>query len=110
MSAAVEGDDATFADQVLAARVPVLVDFRAPWCGPCRLVSPIVDALGEELAGRLMVARVDVDRAIVTAGRLAVFSLPTLVLFDGGREIERVIGLRPRAEIAAMLGRYLEGA
>jgi thioredoxin-like negative regulator of GroEL len=102
--------DATFAEVVLAAPGPVLVDFQRPSSAPCRLVSPIVDALGEELGGRLTVVRVDVDESVVTAGRHGIFSLPTLVLFDGGRETERLVGYRPRAEIASRLLGHLDRA
>jgi thioredoxin 1 len=110
MGAAVEVTDASFADEVLAAEGPVLVDFWAPWCGPCRLVSPIVEALAEELGGRLAVARLDIDQNVVTTGRYAIFSIPTLVLFKDGREVERVIGFRRKKEIAARLSRHIDRA
>jgi thioredoxin 1 len=110
MGRALEVTDASFADQVLAAEGPVLVDFWAPWCGPCQLVSPIVEALAEELGGRLAVVRLDIDQNGVTTGRYGIFSIPTLVLFNDGREVERVIGFRRKAEIAARLSRHLPKA
>lgn len=101
--------DATFAEVVLAGGT-VLVDFRSASCGPCRVVSPIVHALGAALGERLAVARVDVDESVVTARQYGVFSLPTLVLFQDGHEVERMIGSRPREEIAAAVGRWLAPA
>jgi thioredoxin 1 len=105
----VEVSDATFADVVLAGGT-VLVDFRSPSCAPCQVVSPIVDALGAELGSRLTVVRVDVDESVVTAGLYGIFSLPTLVVFQDGREVERLIGSRRREEIAAAVARHLERA
>jgi thioredoxin 1 len=98
--------DATFAEVVLAGGT-VLVDFRSASCGPCQVVSPIVDALGAEEGERLTAARVDVDESVVTAGDYGIFSLPTLVIFKDGREVERMIGSRPREEIAAAVRRHL---
>jgi thioredoxin 1 len=108
MTAAIAVTDATFGDEVLAAARPVLVDFWAVWCGPCALVSPIVEKIAQELGGRLVLARVDVDISPVTTRRYAVFSLPTLVLFRDGREVERVIGFRRKKELAARLRRHIE--
>ena len=106
MGVPVEVTDATFADVVLAGGT-VLVDFRSPSCGPCQVISPIVDALGAELGDRVTIARVDVDESVVTAGQYGIFSLPTLLVFQDGREVERMIGSRRREEIAATVGRYL---
>ncbi|MGH2407452.1 MAG: thioredoxin [Candidatus Limnocylindrales bacterium] len=108
--AAVIVTDATFADEVLASKLPVLVDFWAAWCGPCALLSPIVEKICGELEGRLLLARVDADASPVTTRRYAIFSLPTLVLFRDGREVERVIGFRRKKELAARLLRHIDRA
>jgi thioredoxin 1 len=102
-----EVTDLTFPEAVLAADRPVLVDFWAPWCAPCRIVSPIVEQLGEELADRMRTAKLDIDQNAATASRYAIFSIPTLVLFKDGREAERFVGLRPKQELAAKLARHL---
>jgi thioredoxin len=92
--------DATFASEVERSPVPVLVDAWAPWCGPCRMIAPIVDQLAAELSGRVRVAKLNVDDNPVTAGRLDVRSIPMLLVFKGGREIDRIVGVQPKAEIA----------
>ena len=92
---------------MLAATQPVLVDFWAAWCGPCALLSPILEKIADELEGRLLLARVDADLSPVTTRRYAVFSLPTLVLFRDGREVERVIGFRRKKELAKLLSRHI---
>jgi thioredoxin 1 len=102
-----EVTDGTFPEEVLASDRPVLVDFWAPWCAPCRLVSPIVEQIGDESAGRLRTAKVDIDQNAATASRYAVFSIPTLVLFKDGREAERFVGLRPKDELATRIARHL---
>jgi thioredoxin 2 len=100
----VEADEAGFREVVEQSPVPVLVDFWAPWCPPCRVVAPAVERLSRELAGTLKVAKVNTDLAPALQNRFRVFSIPTLVLVEGGRERDRVVG----AQGAASLRRWLE--
>ena len=89
----VEAED--FDATVLGAGVPVLVDFYADWCAPCRMVAPVLDEIARESVGGLLVAKIDTDRAQEVAGRYGIRSIPTLILFEGGAESERVVGVDP---------------
>jgi thioredoxin 2 len=84
-----------FDTTVLGADAPVLVDFYADWCGPCRMVAPVVDEIAHAHTGRLLVAKVDTDRAPEVAMRYGIRSIPTLIVFHGGREVERSVGFEP---------------
>ncbi|OFX27494.1 MAG: thioredoxin [Armatimonadetes bacterium RBG_16_67_12] len=96
----------TFDGEVLKSDLPVLVDFWAEWCGPCRMVAPIVEELAGEYTGRLKVAKVDVDDNQNLAMRYSIMSIPTLGVFRGGEMIERIVGYMPKQE----LKRRLDGA
>jgi thioredoxin 2 len=103
------GDD-TFAKTVETSTVPVLVDLWAPWCGPCRMVSPALETLARDLAGRLKLVKVDVDEAPNVARRFSVQGIPTLVVMKGKDEIARQTGAAPEHALRAWVESALEGA
>ena len=92
--------DVTFAAEVERSPVPVLLDLWAPWCAPCRMVAPVLEELAQEMAGRVRVAKLNVDENPATARRFQVRSMPTLLVLKGGKEIDRIIGVQPKGEIA----------
>lgn len=99
--------DATFAAEVEKSPLPVVVDMWAPWCGPCRAIAPMIDELAVELAGRVRFAKVNVDQNPETAMRFEVRRIPVLVVFKDGKEVDRIEGLRPKAEVAERLGQLV---
>jgi thioredoxin 1 len=88
--------DDTFGEVVLDSSLPALVDFWAPWCGPCRMIAPIVEELAETYDGRAVIAKMNTDENNRTAGDLGIMGIPTLVLFKDGSEVDRVVGYAPR--------------
>lgn len=94
-------------DSVVNGSLPVLVDFWAPWCGPCRSLSPIVDEVADELAGKITVAKCNVDDNQDLAMKFGVMSIPTLVVFKNGEEIDRSVGALPKARLQALLKKHL---
>lgn len=103
----VEAGPDTF-DEEIVASVPVLVDFWAPWCGPCRMVSPVVEQVGRENAGRLKVVKLNVDEAPALSERFEIRGIPLLILFRGGSEVDRQVGAVPYARLRAWLEPHLE--
>jgi thioredoxin 2 len=99
--------DATFATDVERSPLPVLVDAWAAWCGPCRMIAPVIEELAAEMSGRVRVAKLNVDENPVTAERFNLRSIPTLLLFKGGREADRIVGVQPKSEISRRLARVL---
>lgn len=99
--------DASFAADVERSPVPVLLDMWAEWCGPCRIIAPVIEQLAGEMAGRVRVAKMNVDENPITSERFNVRSIPALLLLKGGREIDRMVGAQPKPEIVRRIERVL---
>ena len=108
MSKPVTINDSNFDQVVLQAGIPTLVDFGAVWCGPCRMVDPVVEELAEEYDGRISFAKVDVDFNTQIASRYGIMSIPTLILFKDGKPVSNIVGFRPKAELKKSLDAALE--
>ena len=96
-------DQSSFQKTVLESQKPVLVDFWAPWCAPCRAVTPIVEELAKEYNGKAAFAKVNVDDAPFLASNYSIMSIPTLIIFKGGKPVEHVIGLKPKDQLKKLL-------
>lgn len=103
MGQVTEFTDGNFGSEVLEAQEPVLVDFWAPWCGPCRMIAPVVEELANEYEGTVKIGKINVDEAQSTAMRYGVSSIPTLMVFKGGEVVERFVGVQPKARLQEAL-------
>jgi len=99
--------DANFETEVLKSEVPTLVDFWAVWCGPCKQIAPMVDALADDYKGRVKVAKLDVDHNQVMAQQYGVKSIPTLLIFKGGKVVGQMVGAMPRSKLETELKKHL---
>ncbi len=105
--AIVNVSDADFKEKVLNSDKPVLVDFWAAWCGPCRMVAPVVEEVAKATEGRLNVAKVDVDANMVTSSSYGIMSIPTLMIFKGGEVVEKMVGFMPKEAMLQIVERHL---
>ena len=102
--------DATFSAEVERSPLPVLVDMWAPWCGPCRMIAPVLEQLAGEMAGRIRIAKMNVDENPATSQRFNVRNIPTMLVLKDGREVDRIVGAHPKTEIVARLEKVLASA
>ena len=104
----IELTDGNFEQEVLKSELPVLVDFWAEWCAPCRMIAPVVEEIANEYAGRLKVGKLNVDYNPQTAMKYGIMSIPTLMLFHGGRVVDQIIGAVPKRVLVSKLEKYLQ--
>jgi thioredoxin 1 len=105
----VEITDSTFEQEVLKAETPVLVDFWAPWCGPCRIVGPVLDEIASEKKEAVKIVKINTDDNIEYAGKYGVMMLPTLLIFKGGQQVDKLTGAHPKRTIIDRLEQHLNG-
>ncbi len=105
--AAAQVTDSTFKQEVLESAVPVLVDFWAPWCGPCRMVAPVVEEIAEQYKGELKVVKVNTDENPRVASDYGIRSIPTLMIFKEGQKVDMVVGAVPKSTLANTLEKYI---
>lgn len=102
-----EFTDDNFQTQVLQSSQPVLVDFWAPWCGPCRMIAPVIEELAHDYAGRVRVGKLNTDDNPQVASSMGISAIPTLILFKNGQPVERLMGLQQKARLSAAIDRHL---
>src|ERR1700687_4333857 len=110
VSDALNVDQKNFSTEVLQSPSPVLVDFWAPWCGPCRMVAPVVDKVAQTFQGRLKVVKLNTDDSPSIAGKYEVSGIPALILFKGGEPVDRIVGYVPEKQLSAMVEKHLAPA
>lgn len=103
----INANDSNFKQEVLASDLPVLVDFWATWCGPCRMVAPVVENVAEEYKGRLKVCKLNVDESPETASNYGIMSIPTLMIFRQGKEAHRIVGALSKPELEAAIKHHI---
>ncbi|MFC1974431.1 thioredoxin [Chloroflexota bacterium] len=108
MSEPITVDDSNFDQTVLQAETPVLVDFWAPWCRPCLMAAPVLEELAGEYAGRITIAKLDVDQNAKTATKYSIMAIPNLIIFKNGQPVSQIVGYKPKAELKRDLDAALD--
>ncbi|MBN1492617.1 MAG: thioredoxin [Candidatus Omnitrophica bacterium] len=96
-----------FKTEVLESTLPVLVDFFADWCGPCKMVAPIIEQLAEEFTGKIKIAKLNVDQGQDIAAKYNVMSIPTMIFFKGGKNVDQIVGALPKQQLAAAINKHI---
>lgn len=100
--------DTTFTAEVLQSEIPVLVDFWAPWCGPCRMLAPIIEQLATEYAGKATFGKMNVDENQIVPSKFGIMSIPTIMVFHRGKAVETIVGAYPKTHIESLFKKYLK--
>jgi len=100
-------DSSNFESEVIQSDIPVLIDFWASWCGPCRMIAPIIEQLADEFKGKIKVGKINVDEQRELTGKYKVMSIPTLILFKNGQVVDQIIGARPKGELERFIQKIL---
>ncbi|NEQ81237.1 MAG: thioredoxin [Moorea sp. SIO2I5] len=108
MSKATPVTDSSFQEEVLDSDIPVLVDFWAPWCGPCRMVAPVVEEIADQYEGQVKVVKLNTDENPKVAGDYGIRSIPTLMIFKGGQRVDMVVGAVPKSTLANTLEKHID--
>ncbi len=103
----IQVNDANFEQEVLKSALPVLVDFWAPWCGPCRMIAPVIDELAREYDGKVKVCKLNTDESPDTAANYRISAIPTVLMFKGGKLVQELVGLQPKEELKKHLDELL---
>lgn len=103
----IQANDDTFEQEVINSNLPVLVDFWAPWCGPCLMVAPVIEQIAEAYRGQLKVVKVNVDENPAISSRYQIMSIPTLILFKGGKPVDSIIGALPKSQLIDFISQHL---
>ncbi len=102
-----EVNDQNFEAEILKSEIPALIDFWAPWCGPCKMIAPVVEELAKQYEGKVKFAKLNVDEAPETATRYGVRGIPTLIVFKGGQDADRIVGAAPKARLEQLVNKHL---
>lgn len=102
-----ELNDTIFVNEVIESEVPVVVDFWAPWCNPCRMVAPVMDELDKQYSGKIKFVKVNVDENPITPQKFRIASIPTIMVFKGGKVVDNVVGFRPKTDFEKILNKYI---